>query len=811
MTQFSTQEQTPGKDVGWVGPAPRGWDKNTRTGLVLSGGGLKFAVHAGLYSRMEELPFFSNEKALTTAGVSSDLTNFDVLSEAFDCLVGTSAGSLMAAAWGCGLCAEDAGRISVLFSRPEFQNYILDPNWLGAGSFLLKGDPGYIKGIYKGEAIQRTLEVIFSHNFLRKLGKLYLSYGGKRKQAKIDGPKFDAALAKIIRDLRNLPREKLPDMSEIITNTREITRAKDQDKALELITFQDINPGVRVPYERYRLNDDPNWEQNARSEAERVYQENKTHASAYRAALNEYYRGRAAAGRYVPKDPDALRPMLLVVGTDLITGQKTIFGNYNLFEKELVYSKQGNGAADPSGINYCYINPKGNLSSLPDTITEELRPPNYIYKGLSRGLPVAWSVRASLSIPGVFAPATIHFKDTQGIERTDFFIDGGVTDNYALQVAADPDIARCNRLLGGNIGNLGPRIHDFEARTIVDVMLKTLYTMGDGNVDSNADNRLVQRTRVTTINELTKNNVNSINELKKIPGLLEEGKQLADQFFTAFRDKETGLLALDRIFGPNNGSFIVFLPRVETYGQPPGTPAPPSPIRLSDRDFKLTGSSEIDRIAMMKDLSPEVREKVKKERSLELGQLEAALIPPPVVGQGGLLFGPIGLVLRLPGQLLQPLASTDLVNQVRRAVLLVLLTFVSLLAIGLWRGAVMAVELAGFPLQAGRIFDSWNYWFALGAVLVGSLLGYLIFFRALIYDFWVARQAKFLRRALEVPVSLLFAVVPLFLLELSRDLGDVYRSALGLLLIPFSALALVFFVYALVALVRTLISRRQDD
>ncbi|MDB5081973.1 MAG: hypothetical protein JWP00_3897, partial [Chloroflexi bacterium] len=80
-----------------------------------------------------------------------------------------------------------------------------------------------------------------------------------------------------------------------------------------------------------------------------------------------------------------------------------------------------------------------------------------------------------------------------------------------------------------------------------------------------------------------------------------------------------------------------------------------------------------------------------------------------------------------------------------------------------------------------------------------------------IYDFWVARQAKFLRRALEVPVSLLFAVVPLFLVELSRDLGDVYRSALGLLLIPFSALALVLFVYALVALVRNLISRRQDD
>lgn len=810
MTQFSTAAQAPGKDEGWVGPAPRGWDKSQRTGLVLSGGGLKFAVHAGLYSRMEELPFFSDEKTLPSSNVNQDPANFEVLSEAFDCLVGTSAGSLIAAAWSCGLCAEDIGRISVLFSRPDFQSFILDPNWLGAGSFLLKGDPGYIKGLYRGEAIQRTMEVIFSHNFLRKLGKLYQSYGGKRKQTKIDRPKFDDALAKIVRGLRNLPREKLPEMSEVIPNTREVTRDKDQDKALQLITFQDINPGVRVPFERFRLAGDPNWQQSAREEAEKTYRVNQGHASAYRAALSEYYRGRASAGRYVPKDPDALRPMLLVVGTDLITGQKTIFSNYNLFEKELVYGKDGS-TTDPTGINYCYINPKGNLSSLPKQITEELRPPNFLYKDLSSGLPVAWAVRSSLSIPGVFAPATIHYKDSFGIERTDFFIDGGVTDNYALQVAADPNIGRCSRLLGGNIGSLGPRVHAYEARTIIDVLLKTLYTMGDGNVDSNADNRLVERARVTTIDEITKNSVTSISELGKIPALLEEGKQLADQFFTSFLDKETGLLALDRIFGPTPGSYIVFLPRIETFGQPPGTPAPPSPISISAGEPGIVGSSEIDRIAMMEDLTPEVRAQVKKERSTDLGRLEAALIPPPVVGPGGLLFGPLGLVLRLPGQFLQPLAGTDLVNQVRRGVLLVLLTFVSLLAIGLWRAVVMAVEYAGLPLMAGRIFDSWNYWFALGAVLIGALLGYLIFFRALIYDFWVARKAKLLRRTLEVPVSLVFTVGPVLALEFIKDLGEAYRSALGLILIPFSAMALVFFLYALVAFVRTLLSRSQDN
>lgn len=810
MTQFSNPAPTPNSDADWVGPAPRGWDKRQRTGLVLSGGGLKFAVHAGLYSRMEELPFFSNEKTLPSSVTSSDPANFDMLSEAFDCVVGTSAGSLMAAVWACGLCAEDAARVALLFSRPDFQGMVLDPNWLGAGSFLLKGDPGYVKGLYRGEALQRTLEVFFSHNFLKRLGKLYQSYSGKRKQAQIDEAKFDAALAKIIRDLRNLPREQLPDMSEATTDTKEVVRSRDLDKVLVAITFQDINPGVRVPYERYRRSGDPDWQQTARDEAEQIYQANRSHAAAYRSALSEYYQGRAAAGRYVPKDPDAVRPMLLLVGTDLITGQKTIFSSFHLFEKELVYAKK-QGGLDPTGIEYCYINPKGHLSSLPPEITEELRPPNYLYKDLAAGLPVAWAVRASLSIPGVFAPATFHYKDPYDVERTDFFIDGGVTDNYALQIAADPNIGRCARILGGNIGSLGPRIHTFDdARNAVEIVIKTLYTMGDANVDGNADNRLVERSQVTTIDELTKNKAASIADLAKIPLLLQEGQQLADQFFASFQDKETGLLALDRLFGPDPGSYIVFLPRIETYGQPLGIPAPPPPVTASG-DEVATGSSEIDRIALLADLAPDVRDRVKKARSIDLGRSEAALIPPPVVGPGGLLLGPMGLVLKLPGQVLQPLAATDLVNTARRVVLLILLTFVSLLAIGLWRGVVFGAGLVGLKLAAGTIFDGWNYWFALGAVLIGALLGYLIFFRALVYDFWVARRAKFWRRTLEVPVSLLFTLVPLVILELVKNTGDLLKNVLGLALIPFSALALIFFVYALVALARTLLGNRPED
>ena len=141
---------------------------------------------------------------------------------------------------------------------------------------------------------------------------------------------------------------------------------------------------------------------------------------------------------------------------------------------------------------------------------------------------------------------------------------------------------------------------------------------------------------------------------------------------------------------------------------------------------------------------------------------------------------------------------------------MILLTFISLLAVGLWRGLTWVVELTGLRLAAGNIFDGWNYWLVLGAVLVGALLSYLLFFRALIYDFWVARKAKFLRRALEVPVSLGFTVVPVLLLEGVKGLDSGVRSALGLVLIPFSAQALAFFLYALVAFIRAFSSRRQQ-
>ncbi len=778
---MTTQPTQPGQNrqAEWVGVPPKGWDKplNRRTGLVLSGGGLKFAVHAGIYERMETLPYFEGENQ----------GRVQALSEAFDCTVGTSAGSLLAASIACGYCAEDVSRFARLFSKPAFMPYILDPNWLGLGSFLLSGDLRYLKGIYQGEAIQRTVEVFFSHNLMRELGRLYREFTARRQPT--DGDDFDNALALVVRRLHSLPREELP-QSLPVEKTKESAVANTQTgEVLRFITFQDVNPGALVPFSLSP--------EEGQALAQSRYNLFAAHADDYRNTLQEYYGGRVAAGRPVIGSADTVRPLLFIIGTDLVTGQKTIFANYNLFEKKLIYDK--NRAVQPS-VSYYYINPMGYLDTLPDAITEELRPVNYLYKYLWAGLPVAWGVRASLSIPGVFTPSVIKYQDDQNVPRIDYFVDGGVTDNYALQVAADKYIGGCGRILGGNIGNLGPRVHDYNVGSVIQVLLKTLYIEGDVIVDSNADNNLVDTAAVTTINELTTTGDVGISELAKIPALLQEGRQLADQFFASFRDEKSGLVALERLFLQKD-SYIVFLPRLELYGKPPGTPAPPLPPVPDDCRQLPSGSAEIDRIIESDKLTP--AEKIR--RSQVLGACETNLIPPPLLSPGGLLFG------SLEGKPIRSFAMTDPLNLLRWLAALVGLSFFSLLSLGIWRAVVWLLERLNWAKTAVQHFDSWNFWLLLVATAVGVAWLYLLFFRALIFDFTLARSDKLTRRALEVPIGLVLFLAPIALIEVLGGGSEWWRTLLGLVLIPFSATALLFTVYVAVALIRTLLRRNTEN
>ena len=769
----------------WVGTPPRGWGKATRTGLVLSGGGLRFAVHAGLYDRLEKLPY-----------CEADGTAGPALADLFDCLVGTSAGSLLASAIACGFCAEDVWRFSTIFSRPSFQSDVLDPNWLGIGSFLLKGDPGYVKGLYRGEAIQRTLSVFFSHNFLSGLGGLYQSFA-ERGQA-LDGAAFETEIVKLLRSLERLPLERLPQMSATGSDHQQ-PAPTTQANTLRLITFQDLNPAVRVPYEHYRHDGQANWREQALNEAHQRLTVQQAHAEGFQTALADYYRGRRQAGRYVCAEPTAPRPMLMLIGTDLVTGQKTVFSNYNLFEKELVYSKTQSQSSPANGVSYRYIDKGGRFSGLPPDLSEELRPVNYLYKYLYNGLPVVWGVRASLSIPGVFAPAVIPYQDNFGIARTDFFLDGGVTDNYALQVAADWNLGRCQHILGGNIGNLGPRVHDYGVRSVLEILVKTLYIQGDTNVDANADDRLLQNSAVTTIDELTVTDVGGIRDLVKIPRLLVEGGQLADQFFATFRqpDRAGNPVGLAALFG-EVGDYTVFLPRIETYGLPPGSPAPPiSAVPVGCTQIP-TGSSEIDRIELKIEMDEPSRTAVKQTRSVQLGKCEANLTPSPLRSPGGWLFGLFGG----DGPSTQPVPTSDLINLVRLAVLAVVLGFVSLLNLGLWRLSLLLWQSAGLFGTIAREFDGWGYWLLLITVILTGLSHYYIFLRLFIFDFWVARPAKLLRRGIEILPGLGLYWLPLYLAE-----GVINSWAVWLipLLVALSSGALLFTLYALVSFVVSLI------
>ncbi|HEX2910838.1 MAG TPA: hypothetical protein VH186_08530, partial [Chloroflexia bacterium] len=541
------------------------------------------------------------------------------------------------------------------------------------------------------------------------------------------------------------------------------------------------------------------------------------HAELYQQALAEYYDGLAfyygrypQAGFYLPRNPAAPRPLLLVVGTDIVTGQKTIFCNYNHFQKELVYSK---GKANPQfgDIAYRYINAHGRLSRLPEEIDEELRPANFLYKNLSSGLPVAWGVRASLSIPGVFTPGTIRYIDSYGVERTDLFVDGGVTDNYALAVATHPYIGRCSHILGGNIGNMGPRFHDYGVRNVVEILNRTLLVMGDANVDSNADNNQVERALVTTVDELTKTEVSSVSELAKIPQLLEEGCQLADQFF-AFYQNAQGILSIPRLFGHNGaeGRYIVFLPLVEAYDKKVQRVARDSSPEIDPCQEVEQGSAEVRRLVKMAHLSEEQQAIEKAKRSRALGQCEARLTPPPLSGPWG-IFKPLATFKAQPGQKPQPLPAFDLFNLLRQLILLILLTFVSLFGLGLWRGVLWLLQLvAPIGNVATQRFDSWHYWLILVTILAGTLWQFLFFFRVLIYEHWVAHGAKLRFRAVEIPVGLALFLLPLTLAS-PMSAGQDWLSTLALLLlIAFSEGALVFTFYGLGAFIVSVVKQRQS-
>lgn len=117
-----------------------------RRALVLSGGGIRFALHAGVLNEM---------RSWTT-------TDGQAWLNAFTTVVGTSAGALYAGLFAAGY---DPGRIAMfagLFRDAAFGNRLFDRNYRGFAAAYLKYDTSAVLGALRGDRILTLLETVLS-------------------------------------------------------------------------------------------------------------------------------------------------------------------------------------------------------------------------------------------------------------------------------------------------------------------------------------------------------------------------------------------------------------------------------------------------------------------------------------------------------------------------------------------------------------------------------------------------------------------------------------------------------------------------
>src|SRR5260370_34289270 len=184
----------------------------------------------------------------------------------------------------------------------------------------------------------------------------------------------------------------------------------------------------------------------------------------------EYY-----SDQYTFGDTLAKGRALHIIGTNLYTGQKTIFC-YLVNPSDI-------GAADEydewmsKASTFDYFNDDDNIKRTIGKREQELeasgestlldskfqRFENRIYRRLDpllygEQLPLALAVRSSMCIPVLFEPARIKRRTMPGDPSPsyDLFIDGGGDDNLSLSCAADPYLWSAREVLGVSLGTFGP-------------------------------------------------------------------------------------------------------------------------------------------------------------------------------------------------------------------------------------------------------------------------------------------------------------------------------------------------------------------
>lgn len=308
-----------------------------------------------------------------------------------------------------------------------------------------------------------------------------------------------------------------------------------------------------------------------------------------------YYRD-----QYTFEDTQAMGRALHIIGTNLYTGQKTVFchlanpGDMNAAKE---YDRWMSTAS-----SFDYFNDDENIgrtvgnaemvreaSGAPQLVDDTFqRFENRIYRRFDpllygEQLPLALAVRSSMCIPVLFEPARIKRRPMPGEASLsyDLFIDGGVDDNLSLSVAADPYLGNAREVLGVSLGNLGRRLPDSNATASgVTVLMKTTDFFGDAIADLQRVNTEYQSVPITILDALPGVQA-KITDTQMIAKLVQDGEEIAKDFWMLLHSKAypDGEVTVDptAIFR-EPGSVRVSLSKAAMAG--PLSPGPLRPIAL---------------------------------------------------------------------------------------------------------------------------------------------------------------------------------------------------------------------------------------
>ncbi len=129
---------------------------SARYGLVLSGGGIRFATHAGVIAEMSRWhdqgqPWLDK----------------------FHVLVGTSAGALYSAMLAVGYTPAHVARFAALFGKPKLKQALFHWNYYKAAASFLRHDISYFLGLTSGFGVLTLVETFLAKGMPEQLMALY--------------------------------------------------------------------------------------------------------------------------------------------------------------------------------------------------------------------------------------------------------------------------------------------------------------------------------------------------------------------------------------------------------------------------------------------------------------------------------------------------------------------------------------------------------------------------------------------------------------------------------------------------------------